>query len=201
MPAAKQQDVKAVLRAFEPILRDVVMAAWRQWVEMPNRSRLYQRTRACFVHNFMMIEASRHLEGHPRAHVFEQHETAMFLFDQSVLVRLKKGDERGLSSNIPTQAALAFIDPQEELFDLPDVSRVDVCYVLNELQTQVKDILVVARDGDQVIWAYSIYSAAEGAAPVISFPAPANEPPAADSGMRIPGELENNKNIDGAVEE
>jgi hypothetical protein len=39
---------------------------------------------------------------------------------------------------------------------MPEVTRVDIVYVLNKLQTAVFDVMVVGRERDQVSWMFSL---------------------------------------------
>jgi hypothetical protein len=190
MPLPDQSRVSSTLKSREGVLADVVLKAWERWTKNPEGPQLYRRNRSGLVHNYMMLDATVRLGEEPGIQVLEAHETAYFFVDDHLVVRFKKGDDRGLSSNIPTQAALAFNDPNEslKLFDLPDVTRVDVVYRLNDLETKIKDILVVARHDEKILWSYPIYEAgASSAAPTVQLPVAPIEPPAADSGLRVPG--------------
>jgi hypothetical protein len=113
----------------------------------------------------------------PGVHIIDGQETFKFLVDGSVLFRFKKGDDAGVTANIPTQIALAFHDHEQDLFGLPEVNRVEVIYQLNMLETEIVDVLVVARDGNAIAWSYSLLDSGEGVVP-LPMPAPSEEPPA-----------------------
>jgi hypothetical protein len=107
--------------------------------------------------------------------VIHRDETAKFVILDRVLLRFKKADDRGLGSNIPTQASLNFVEQQQELPGIPDAHKVEIVYVLNRLQTQIDRVVVVARDGDERLWDYVI--APTDTAEVIPLPmAPSAEP-------------------------
>lgn len=158
MAVAVELDVKNALLDFEETLLDVVNGAWGDWLGSPYRSRIsrYPRVRANLVHAFIVERAISAFDANPDIHIVHQDETAKFLFRQKVLVRFKKGDSNHLGSNIETQAVLAFTDPQMTIPGLPDVQKVDVVYVLNDLQTAVNRIAVTARDNDVRLWTYDI---------------------------------------------
>jgi hypothetical protein len=101
-------------------------------------------------------------------------ETAKFVVADQVVLRFKKADDRGLGSNIPTQASLEFTEQQYELPGMPDVHKIEVVYALNRLQTQIDRVVAVARDGDALLWDYAIVPTTT--AEVVSLPAPASEP-------------------------
>ena len=139
MPHPVEGDIKQLLASRVPALNRLVLDAWNRWWNLPGRARMFRRTRACLMHNYMMNEA-RTVFMHDRGiHIIERQETLLFLVEKRLLFRLKLGDVYGVSSNIETQTAMAFTDPEVSLtlFDLPDVARVDICYVLNLLQTKI----------------------------------------------------------------
>lgn len=157
MAVAVELDVKNALLDFEETLLDVVHGAWGDWLGSPHRSQIrYSRVRANLVHAFIVNRAISAFDANPDVHAVHQDETAKFLFRQKVLVRFKKGDSNHLGSNIETQAVLAFTDPQMTIPGLPDVQKVDVVYVLNDLQTSIDRIAVTARDNDVRLWTYDI---------------------------------------------
>jgi hypothetical protein len=190
--------VSATLSRLNKDFVSVITDAWERLSRNPDKSVMNRRSQRTLTHNFMMINALERLGKIDGVYPIERdsYETAVFLVDKSVLVRFKKGNDQGLSRNIPTQAALAFNDPQEKLFDLPDVWRVDVVYTLNRFETQISDILVVARNGDDVLWSYSIYSGTADIAPVITINPLLPEPPSPDSNMKILGDKQRNSNLE-----
>ena len=196
MPIPDKALVQTLFADHHAAVSGVVVRAWARWLLNPERPVLYRRVRAGLVHNYMMLDAIPGLAG-DRIKVIERpaYETALFLLDDACVFRFKKGDSEGLTSNIGTQAALDYNDPNESLsmFGLPDVMRVDVSYSLNDLHTQLRDVMVVARDNDRVAWSFSLLPGQSE-----TLPAPIDvdpkQPPAADSGMRVPmEELEEGK--------
>jgi hypothetical protein len=184
-----KDEVRRMLTPHHPVITQSLLGAWNSVKAMKGGPMpLYRRVRAGLVHNFAMNEVIPVLEGQG-VHVIEKHETAFFLVGDRLLFRIKKGDERGLSSNAASQASLAFVDLEQPLSlftDLPDVWRVDITYILNPLDTLIKEIAVVARDGDKIIWSDTFYpTAAEGDGPIpLPVTPPTPQPP--DSGMRLP---------------
>jgi len=156
-----EADIRQLLKPREPVINRLYLDAWDRWCKIPGRAALYRRVRAGLIHNFVMNAAPTAFAPDRGIHVIERrgYETLLFLVDDRLLFRFKMGDSHGISSNIETQTELAFTDPQESLalLDLPDVQRVDVCYVLNMIQTKIDRVLVVARDGPGAIWSYQIY--------------------------------------------
>lgn len=158
MPIAQEDHVRVVLKDFESRICWVMERAWDDWRDIPNSGRfIFRRTRSNIVFDFICQHALTEFDGDPDIHVIARRGTLQFLFRDSVLLRFKKGNSRGVGSNILTQAVLDFIDPQLNIPGLlPDIHRVEVCYQENLLGTDLDDLAVVARDRTQRIWSYPI---------------------------------------------
>jgi len=177
--APNLDDVKPVLNPYIPTVVSIVHKAWRDWMESGYAATWeFKRNRANFVWAQMATYAREAFENHSQVYIVEKDETLKFLVNNTVLFRLKKGTETGLTSNIPTQQVLAYHDHEQDLFGMPAVQRVDVVYILNVLETDIQDILVVARNGKQLAWTYSLLeeNVAVDALPFIEVPAPNNAP-------------------------
>ena len=201
MAIPEQSRVSDLLSPHVDAVVAVVQRAWSRWEQNPEGPQLYRRVRACLVHNYMMLDAIPNLPSDDRIKHVEGHETALFLISDELVIRFKKGNEKGLTSNIETQAVLEYNDPEESLslFGLPDLIRVDIAYVLNELQTMVQDVLVVARDNERIAWSFSIMQRAADVGDPTTLPIDPQQPPPADSGFRLPGaDNEEKKKVDGA---
>jgi hypothetical protein len=153
----------------------------QQALPLGGRLRFLGRTRACLVHDFIVQRAIAASDGDANVRVIRRDETAKFVIANQVLLRFKKADDRGLGSNIPTQASMDFIEQQQELPGIPNVHKVEVVYMLNRLQTQIDRIVVVARDGNERLWDYVVTPAMT--ADVVSLPFAVNAE--SDRGARI----------------
>lgn len=166
MAVPNREVVQWSLSRLEAQLQSIVMQAWQDWLESPESARLvYSRTRASFVWDRMVALAKDRLLTLPGVACYEKDETVSFAVDDTVLFRFKKGDARGMSRNYPTQTALTFHDPQQVFPGFPELVRVDVVYVLNQLETRVERVLVVARNGGRKLWDYALVVTAISAAP------------------------------------
>ena len=167
----------AVLPLLDEV-RDLIVAAiheaWDDWMASDYVSVWRcKRSRANFVWEQIIDRAFTNLANHDAVHVIDGQETMKFLVRGEVLFRFKKADEIGRTSNVSTQLALAFHDHDQDLFGLPEVQRVEVVYKLNELETAIHDICVVARNGARVAWEFSLLDAEDVITPL---PIPASEP-------------------------
>lgn len=174
-----QLEVENRLAAYYPAIKDIIFGAWSDWLSSPHQGVWScNRSRAVFVWEQMIIRAKKKFADDPRVEILRKNESYVFLVDGLFLFRFKKSDVQGYTRNYPTQSALDFHDPQEELPGLPKVSRFDLGYVLNNLQTAVEDILLVARVRDSVRWTVSVLERLEGSNVVTLAPAQAVAPPA-----------------------
>jgi hypothetical protein len=102
------------------------------------------------------------------------------IFVGDIVARFKKGGQDKLGSSIPTLAALAFEEADGILPGMPpEAGKVEIIWLPNDIGTRVEQILIIARDGDRLIWEYEIED--PDAADIIPFPvAPAPEGPEGD---------------------
>jgi len=179
MPVPAQDDVRAILNDFELRLRTVIDRAWAEWMASEMRGRLiFSRTKADIIFDFIGRHALAEFSADPDIYVIAKRGTVKFLFKDTVLLRFKKANAKGIGSNIETQAVLDFIDPERKLFpELPDILKVEVCYQPDRLGTQLREVAVVARDRNKRFWAYSLEG--EAGAEIITLPprAPDTSPP------------------------
>lgn len=161
MAVPLQEDVRAILGDFERRLRLVVDRAWAEWMESDFPGRLiFSRAKSDVIFDFIARHALAEFVDDD-IHVIAKNSTVKFLFRDQVLVRFKKGNAKGVGSNIETQATLDFIDPNREIPGfLPDVFKVEVCYQPDKLGTQIKEVAVVARNRTKRVWAYPLAAAA-----------------------------------------
>lgn len=101
------------------------------------------------------------LAGKQGVHIERRDESFGFFVNDDVFFRIKKADRGGLTSNVPTQSALAFHDPEKNLFGFRPIQRVEIVYQLNPLETEVADVAIVARDGAKVAWSARLLQSAQ----------------------------------------
>ncbi|MCR1803925.1 hypothetical protein NTC87_01755 [Stenotrophomonas geniculata] len=147
--------VQAALAPLEPVLTRAFTNAWADW-QSADLSHWRRRGRANYIWEQAAHYAATELDPMPSVSVLLKNESYHFLVDDQVSFRLKKSDSTGFTRNYPTQEALAFHDPQLPLTGIPAQHRVEVTYQLNEAETDLNDIVVVARDGEKILWTYSM---------------------------------------------
>lgn len=162
-----EAEVRSFLAPYQQPLVELARDAWKAWMDSPYVGRWRcGRSRANFVWEEIVDRALAFFESNSDVYAFKEQQTYQFLVREQVLFRFKKGDDHGLSANYPTQHALDFHDHDVNIFGLPEIQRVEVVYKLNKLETMIDDLLVVARDGDRVLWAYSLMEGDEGVMPL-----------------------------------
>ena len=157
MPVPPKEVVQSIIANYREPIVTAVLGAWKDWLASPHVGTWRcKRSRANFVWEQIIERAHIAFDGLPGVHILGGQETFKFLVEDRVLFRFKKGDDTGLTANVPTQLALAFHDHDQNLLGLHEVYRVEVVYKLNRLETQVVDVIVVARDEDKVAWSFNL---------------------------------------------
>ena len=183
MTLADEMVVRTTLGKYETVLSQAAFDAWVDWKALLLGGRLLfpARSRACLVYDFLAGRLLTALSDDASVHTVQKNETVKLLFGGQVLLRCKKANDRGLGSNIATQATLDFVEQQQELPGLPDMHKVELVYVLNRFQTQIDRVEIVARDGDTCLWSYALAPTATCTA----IPLPLAPVADADRGARV----------------
>jgi hypothetical protein len=177
-------DVREILSDFELRMRSVIESAWKEWLEVPNRARFSARSRASMVFDFIKTGALVEFNGDPNIRAIVKGQTVHFLFRDRTLVRFKKANSAGIGSNIETQAVIQFVDPKLTIPGLlPEIYRVEVCYHLNKLATEIETLAVTARDRGRKIWSYPLQRPASGE--IVPLPPRGGDTPPAPAQVRI----------------
>ncbi|GGG98799.1 hypothetical protein GCM10007420_13250 [Glycocaulis albus] len=168
MPIVTEVEVKSLLTPFHDKIRTVfegaraevaVMEAFRRGQGM--RDYRYPRTLADSIYDAMANLVGDVFDDENDVSVIFEPQSFKVLFyprgEQPILARFKKGDEEGRGQNHLTQTVIAFTDPEQCLPGFPkDAACIDITYASDELGTKIEKVLVVYRDGDRVLWSYSI---------------------------------------------
>lgn len=178
MPVPVKEDVQAVLSAYHDRIRSVVERAWAEWravaafrAESHFDPVMYSRTIANYVFDAIARMAIAEFAGESSVHIKVEAQTVKFFFKGGVFARFKKGDDHKLGRNHPTQAVLAFVDADESLPGMPpETAKIEFIWLPNDIQTRLEHVLVVARDGDRLLWDYEIEAGAGQADGVVPLP-------------------------------
>lgn len=126
--------------------RPIMLEAWAEWMELPAiyRSKMTASARAFSVHDLMVDLAVRRLS--PFASIFDRAGLKLFVFADTISIRIKKHDEDLASRNQPTKQVKAFLG-QQQLNGVPAVHNLEMGYVLDPSQTAIASTNLVCPNG------------------------------------------------------
>lgn len=187
MEKFSESEVRAALEPYHSKIRGAVIAGFAEWLSIGECRAakgfapvLYPRTVSNYVFDAIVRNAMDAFGSDPTVRIIDQVQTAKFCFSNVAIGRFKKGDDDNLGQNILTQAVLEFVDAQQLFPGMPPAAaKIEFIWTPDLLGTSVESVLVVARDGDQVLWSYEIEEEV-AVCDVVAFPiqgGPDNDPP------------------------
>lgn len=173
---------------YHDLIWRIVHEAWAEWrtvqalrAEHGIAPPLYRRTIANDVFDAIARRAIPAFGAEPRVTVNVEAQTFK-IFVGGLVARFKKGGEDKLGRNVPTQSAMAFMEADRVLPGIPpETAKVEIIWLPNDIWTQVETLLVIARDGDELIWEYEIDDP-RASAEIIPMPIRPSAPPAPEAG-------------------
>lgn len=118
----------------------------------------------------------------PNCQVISHHDTVSFIFDDAVLVRLKKANMALRTSNVPTELAQLFHEHRKDLFGFTGHQRVEAVYIPNRFDTGIVWAGIVAREKKIHLWHFEL--AEPVVVPVTTLPVRATPPAATLARLR-----------------
>jgi hypothetical protein len=184
MPTADKDAVQDILAPYRERIRSIVERAWAEWrahaawrLEAGLEPLLYSRTVSNYVFDAIARIAVAEFAADASVHIQIEAQTIKLFFKGGVCARFKKGDDNKLGQNHPTQASLAFEYADGQLPGFPaETAKVEFIWLANDINTRLEHVLVVARDGDELLWDYEIEAGAS-AAVILFTPTTPPEPP------------------------
>jgi hypothetical protein len=180
-----------VRRVLAPIREAKLYRAFKQaWDDVrADRARypIWPRTRANMVFERLAIRLQEQFSDDPNVRFEFAAETVKITFDDDIVARVKKADNRGLGHNVETIANSLFTDQTQYVLEgFEPLDKIEIVYVLNMYSTEIERVVVQARDGDVRLWAYEIEDAIPLAptAPISPLPTPPAPPADADDLVR-----------------
>lgn len=197
-------------RPIETVVRDVLAVNGRSikfrhaigdaWSALkanyPERARWRRKsTRAAIVWEESVDRAITAFHDDLGTHVVSHFDTISFIFDDTVLMRVKKVDMELQSRNVQTSLSTLFHRHDEDLFGYQGLQRVEAGYVLNRFETEIAWVGVVAREDDEQLFHFDFNDVLAPAQTIIPFPAVAKSSPAEIARLRT-GIVDEKKNGD-----
>jgi hypothetical protein len=156
MPIPDEDVVREVLsvNGRGQTLRAAVLDAWISVKKLSNQHPWWRRkaTRAALMWEHAVQNAISALAGDNGLQVVPHHDTTSFVFDDKILLRMKKANIQLISSNYPTLLAESYHDHDSDLFGFAGHQRVELCHVFNRFKTNIDWVGVVAREQGNVLW-------------------------------------------------
>lgn len=121
-----------------------VRPAWDDYIsKYPPEVRMIHtsRTKANIVRDHMVARACQAFEDVPSVRLLTHRGYFLVHVEGKVLLRFKKLGKNRRSSNYPTKQAVAYMD-NLPLDGIPESTRLDVGYQLNDLQTMIATVLI-----------------------------------------------------------
>ena len=154
-----KDETLAVTSQFHDLIYTIVREAWDEWLAVKAfRAKenfgpvLYNRVIANYVFDAIARRAIPAFHGKQNVSIKNEAQTFKLLFG-GLCVRFKKGDENNLAMNVPTFAALAFENANLNIPGLPaETAKLDVIWRPNDLWTDLDKVILVSRDGDEIVW-------------------------------------------------
>ena len=150
-----RREAADLLTPYLESIQECIEAAWSCY-----RSKAYERfrpifsdrTRANIVYDLIIDEAHRRFDDVRGVEFHEQNGLIVLGVGKEILLKFKKLDSRGLSRTYPTQQSLRF-DMQDVLPGFPaQRTNLIVGYQLDDLKTEITEILVTCPYGATMLW-------------------------------------------------
>lgn len=158
-----KEETIEITSPFHDLFYAIIQESWDEWLAVKEfratknfGPTMYKRTITNYVFDAIARRAIPAFQGKSNVSIKNESQTFKLLFG-GVCARFKKGDENNLSMNVPTFAAIAFENANEVIPGLPpEITKVDVIWRPNELWTEIEQVLLVSRNGDEIVWDYQI---------------------------------------------
>ncbi len=145
---------------YGEIIQQCFQAAYSHWIEK-HRDELNihrGRTRSNFVWDCVVDHLRAALATDGKFRFIDTHGTMYLIYDQSLLIKVKKLDRGLRASNVLTIASTKFNHQIYLGFD-QNLAHVYLGYVPNDLNTEIEQIHIVCPDGNGVAWSIPIIGA------------------------------------------
>lgn len=157
MSLISKEEAMSELEPYFPLFRKAVFAAWASWLSGPVRPRMqHKRVRANLVWNDYFFEMEKELSDgkYPGIQFAKIPYNQGFSINHRYFIKFKKADSNFLSSNLQTQSAMKYHDPNIDMFG--GEVRLELLYVLDKDGINIENIAIVQRKDNFVAWAINL---------------------------------------------
>lgn len=111
-----------------------------------------RRTRANMLNDAIVDAAANRLSGRAGVVIDEDFESKFFIFDSVLATRFKKLSRNDCTRNVHTKRQNGIDFHQQELAGFQRLTFVSFGYVVNKIWTEVTELKVICRYGDETLW-------------------------------------------------
>ncbi|MEQ1106730.1 hypothetical protein [Acinetobacter seifertii] len=156
-----KKEAEQLLAPYSDRLVNVFDLAWKDWLaRIKENPSCCKRGRSNYIWDQIIHHAKNEFGFEPdhcfAIYPYNNNQTYNFIIQQQLVFRIKKGRTSRKSSNIPTNMALGFHDPNESLPEIGLLPRIEVQYELDKLESSIIDVVAVARDRHIIAWDLSL---------------------------------------------
>ncbi len=152
--------VKSTLKSYVQSISDAIKESWQKYldIEPDKRYPWDSKTRANVVNNYICHEIRHRFDNISGVSINDHCGFLVLNFCDTVLLRFKMLDKNRRAGNIQTKQQNDY-DRLSELPHLPPKAiRVVAGYQLDQMETQIKDILITRPICGKILWYYPILS-------------------------------------------
>lgn len=143
------------------LFHKAIHRAWNTTVERYPERALWRRKST--FRGLMWEEAVKELAtlttADPDFKFIEHCDTVSFILEDAFLFRIKHADMTLSTANYPTSEAGSFDNHDVDLYGFSGLQRVELCYVLNEFETDIVWVGVSARANGHHLWKIELTNA------------------------------------------
>ena len=150
----KKETAKNVLDKYLPIMNTIMIDSLNSLKTAINVTdeKVNNRAKATFFHAVAVEKAKKLFSDSPDIKLIEKYQSIQIVFDKLMVGRIKKLDKNNLTSNSKSSRNSAIISQQLQMFDLPQITYIDLGYSNDPIWNAFDKLIVVCRLNDNIKW-------------------------------------------------
>lgn len=110
------------------------------------------RAKANIFHAVAVEKAKKLFSESPNIRLIEKYQSIQIVFDSLMVGRIKKLNKKNLTSNSKSDRNTAIVSQQLQMFDLPEITYIDLGYSNDPVWSSFDKLIVVCRLNDDIKW-------------------------------------------------
>ncbi len=159
MPKPIETHVRAILAKNGRDLKvhEAIEFGWQSRTACPGHAIWARKgTRASIVWEGSTLKAKELVMDDKGCRIIPHYDTVSYVYDDTVLLRIKKANVTLKTSNYPTQLHGLFDEHEEDLFGYYGLQRVEAVYVLDRFEMKMLWLGIVAFDQGRYLWHFEL---------------------------------------------